>query len=162
MSVKDKFSPEEWFKVLTAPARAGGAVVAASPSGVTGLVAEAQAMMQGTREGLSAAGRTPLLEAMAADLLGQSPSQPAQEQPRSLEEARSQALEAVRQALWLVGSKASPEDLRAYGKLLLDVAQKTAEAAKEGGVFGIGGVQVDAKERAVLDELTEMVNKALP
>ena len=32
MSVKDNFTPDEWFKVMTGPGRAGAAVVAARPS----------------------------------------------------------------------------------------------------------------------------------
>ncbi len=158
MSVKNNFSTEEWFKVLTGPAQAGGAVVAASPSGITGLVAEAQAMMQTTREHLSAATRTPLLEAMAADALGEAPPAPTQERPRSLDEARTQALDAVRQALWLVATKTTPADLHAYQNMIMAVAQKTAEAAKEGGLFGIGGVLVDDKEKAVLAELQQLMH----
>lgn len=156
MSVKDNFSADEWFKVMTAPARAGAAVVAASPSGVTGLVAEAQAIASAIREQVSGAGRTPLLEAMAADLMGTPPDPrelPSQDRARSMEEARAASIDAVRQAVWLVGSKATPEDAAAYRRLLWTVAGRTAEAAREGGFLGIGGEQVSEKERAALNEL---------
>ncbi|MEW6422853.1 MAG: hypothetical protein AB1511_14210 [Deinococcota bacterium] len=156
MSVKDNFTAEEWFTVMNGPGRAGAAVVAASPSGLTGLVAEAQAIAQAVREEVSAQGRTPLLEAMAADLLGTPPDPKTlagQERPRNLEEARAQSLEGVRQAVWLVDSKASPEDAAAYRRLLWTVAERTAGAAKEGGFLGLGGEQVSEKERDVLDEL---------
>ncbi|MFD1730904.1 hypothetical protein ACFSC4_07135 [Deinococcus malanensis] len=59
MSVKDNFTADEWFKVMTGPGRAGAAVVAASPSGLTGLLAEAQAIAGSVREHVSRAGRTP-------------------------------------------------------------------------------------------------------
>lgn len=160
MSLKDNFTPDEWFKVMTGPGRVGAAVVAASPSGLTGLVAEAQAIAGAIRDQMAAAGRTPLLEAMAADLMGTPPSaqdQPQEERARSMDEARARSIEAVRQVVWLVGSKAGPEDLAAYRRLLLTVAERTAEAAKEGGFLGIGGEQVNEKERAVLDELRSVI-----
>ena len=37
---------------------------------------------------------------------------------------------------------------------LLKIASRVAEAAKEGGFLGIGGVPVSAAERAALDEIT--------
>ncbi|GMA16769.1 hypothetical protein E5F05_16740 [Deinococcus metallilatus] len=160
MSVKDNFTADEWFKVMNGPGRAGAAVVAASPSGVTGLLAEAQAIGQAIREQVSAQGRTPLLEAMAADLVGTPPDPrdlPPQERPRNMDEARAQNVEGVRQAVWLVNSKASPEDAAAYRHLLWTVAERTAQAAREGGFLGLGGEQVSEQERAVLDELRRVI-----
>lgn len=161
MSIKTQFSPEEWLTVMTGPFRAAGIVVAASPSGITGLVAETQAMYEAARAELSAEARTPLLEAMAADLLGGNLPASTEPTPKNLEEARTQALSGVRQALWLVGSKAGPSELAAYQRVVMTVAQKTSEAAKEGGVFGIGGVLVDDKERAALSELQALMNTNL-
>jgi len=162
MSLKDNFTPDEWFQVMTGPGRVGAAVVAASPSGLTGLVAEAQAMAGTIREQMAAADRTPLLEAMAADLMGTPPSaqdRPQEERAQSMEEARARSVEGVRQAVWLVGSKAGPQDLAAYRRLLLSVAERTAQAAKEGGFLGIGGEQVNEKERTVLDELRAVIGE---
>ncbi|GAA5513335.1 hypothetical protein Dcar01_02068 [Deinococcus carri] len=160
MSVKDSFTPEEWFKVMNGPGRAGAAVVAASPSGITGVLAEAQAIGAAIREQVSAQGRTPLLEAMAADLVGTPPDPrafPQEERARNMDEARAQSVEGVRQAVWLVSSKASPADLAAYRRLLWTVAERAAGAAKEGGFLGLGGEQVSEPERAVLAELREVI-----
>ncbi|MEF2280125.1 hypothetical protein V3W47_17675 [Deinococcus sp. YIM 134068] len=160
MGVKDNFTADEWFRVMTGPGRVGAAVVAASPSGVTGLVAEAQAIAAAIREQVSGPGRTPLLEAMAADLMGTPPdaqSRPPQERARTMEDARAQSIEAVRQVVWLVSSKTSPEDAAAYRQLLWSVAERTAGAAKEGGFLGIGGEQVSDRERAALDELRGVI-----
>ncbi|GGR78027.1 hypothetical protein [Deinococcus sedimenti] len=165
MSIKDNFTADEWFKVMTGPGRAGAAVVAASPSGLTGLVAEAQAIGQAVRESVSAQTRTPLLEAMAADLLGTAPdpqAMPHQDRARSMDEAREQSLEGVRQAAWVVAAKTSPEDAAAYRAMLLNVAERTAGAAKEGGFLGIGGEQVNDKERAVIEELRALLGSGTP
>lgn len=163
MSVKDNFTADEWFKVMTGPGRAGAAVVAASPSGLTGLLAEAQAIAGSVREHVSGAGRTPLMEAMAADLMG-SPADPQslqqQEKARNMEEAVAQSIEGVRQAIWLVSSKTSQEDAAAYRQMLIEVVERTAQAAKEGGFLGIGGEQVNDKEREVIEELRRVIGGA--
>ena len=162
MSLKDEFSTQEWFQVMTGPGRAGAAVVAASPSGLTGLLAEAQAIAASIRESVSKTGRTPLMEAMAADLLGTGPSRDEikemqGERPHNLQETVDQNVQAVRQAVWLVSAKTSPEDARAYQDMLMQVAERTAQAAKEGGFLGIGGEQVSDKEREVLAELQGVI-----
>lgn len=163
MSLKDNFSKEEWFKVMTGPGRAGAAVVAASPSGLTGLLAEAQAIAASVRENVSRQGRTPLMEAMAADLLGKAPDAKelqelsGGERAKNMDEAKAQSLEGVRQAVWLVSSKASPEDAQAYKDMLMQVVENTAKAAKEGGFLGLGGEQINDKERAVMEELQGVI-----
>ncbi|WP_291430076.1 hypothetical protein [Deinococcus sp.] len=161
MSIKENFTPDEWFKVMTGPGRAGAAIVASSPSGLTGLVAEAKALSDAIREGVSADTRTPLLEAIAADLLATPPDpavMPHQDRPRSMQDALEQSLENVRQAAWLVSAKTSPEDSAAYRQMLMDVAERTANAAKEGGFLGFGGEVVNDKERAVLDDLRRLLS----
>ncbi|WP_291422986.1 hypothetical protein [Deinococcus sp.] len=164
MSLKDNFTTDEWLKVMTGPGQAGAAVVAASPSGLTGLMAEAQAIAQTIRANVSSQSRTPLMEAMAADLLGTPPDPKSlpQSTAKNLEDVKTQALEGVRQAVWLVGAKASPEDAAAYKTMLLEVAEKTAAAAKEGGFLGIGGEQVNDKERAVIEEIKRLIGAATP
>lgn len=161
MSLKDNFTADEWFKVMTGPGRAGAAVVAASPSGVTGLLAEAGAIATAVRESVSRERRTPLMEAVAADLLGQPAARaPEQERARNVEDVKNQSLEGVRQAMWLVNAKTSPEDAAAYRDMLMLVAERTAEAATEGGFLGIGGERVNDKERAVIEELRQMLGAA--
>ena len=160
MTLKDNFTADEWFKIMTGPGQAGAAVVVSSPSGVTGLLAEAQAIAAGVRESVSREGRTPLMEAMAADLMGTPPDPkdlPRQDPIKGMDEARSRALEGVRQAVYLVASKTSPEDAAAYRQMLLTVAERTAQAAKEGGFMGFGGEQINDKERTVLDELRALI-----
>lgn len=157
MSLRDSFTSEEWFKVMTGPGRAGAVVVAASPSGLTGIVAETQAIAAAVRQSVSAQGRTPLMEAMAADLLGGRGGWRAQEQARTIEDIRAQSLDAVRQAVWLVSAKTSPEDAEAYRTMLMHVAERTASAAKEGGFLGFGGEQVNDKERAAIEELRRVI-----
>ncbi len=159
MSIKDNFTADEWLKIMNGPGRAGAAVVAASPSGLTGLLAEAQAIAGAVRESVSKEGGTPLMEAMAASLLGTPPDPKdlPKMDAKNLDEVKAQSLDGVRQALWLVSSKGSPEDVAAYKAMIMQVTEKTAAAAKEGGFLGMGGEQVNDKERAVIEEVRNLI-----
>ena len=160
MSIKDNFTADEWLKIMTGPGRAGAAVVAASPSGVTGLLAEARAIADTVRGNVSKEGRTPLMEAMAASLLGTPPDPKdlPKMDAKNMEDVKAQSLDGVRQALWLVSSKGSPEDVAAYKAMIMEVAEKTAAAAKEGGFLGMGGEQVSEKEKQVIAEVRSLVD----
>ena len=48
----------------------------------------------------------------------------------------------------------SPAEADEYKQWLTSLAQKTAEASKEGGFLGIGGVQVSKEENAAVNELS--------
>ncbi|PYE56252.1 hypothetical protein [Deinococcus yavapaiensis] len=164
MNVKDSFSPQEWFRVMNGPGRAGLAVIAASPSGLTGLLAETGAISDVIQEMIASHPTTPLLAAMAeayqhttSDELKQLQATETAERARNLDETKTQAFEGVRQALWAVSTKATPEDVQAYKTLLLRVAERVAGAAKEGGFLGLGGVQVSDAEKAAIQELRTLV-----
>ncbi len=59
----------------------------------------------------------------------------------------------LREALHILEAKGSPEDVDAYKRFVLAVAQAAAEAHKEGGFIGIGGRRVSAEEQAALDDI---------
>lgn len=154
---------------MLAAGRTGAAVVAASPSGLTGVVAEMQAIGKAIRESVSGTPRTPLMEAMAAELMGTMPDKDSLgvgETPKNMDELKAQSIETVRQAVWLVSSKLGADDVHAYQQMLTRVAENAANAAKEGGFLGMGGEQVNDKERAILDELRGVIgggaNNAAP
>ena len=52
-------------------------------------------------------------------------------------------------------SAKSADEVDEYRRFLLDVAQKAAEASKEGGFLGIGAVLVSDQEKAAIARLTE-------
>ena len=147
MSTKTDYSAEEWRLVLKAPLMAGLAVIAASPSGPLGvlremfavgkLVAETKTQAEG-QGGLS----NELLRAAVADLA--SPDGRAQVDVAELrglpsEQLRAHALDACRTLASLVDRKASREEAEGVKRWLVTIAQRTAEAAKEGGFLGVGG-----------------------
>lgn len=158
MSVKDNFTPEEWDKVLSGPATAAAAILAASPSGLTGIIAEGITTVKAMKE-LAEASSAPLLQAIAASLKPEDQERHREERPRfkSFEEAKNAMLERLRSAFWIVQTKATPEDLAAYQQYVVGVAERVAQAAKEGGFLGIGGEQVSQAEKDTLKEIRATV-----
>ena len=151
MSTKADYTKEEWELLLKAPLMAAMAVVAASPSGPIGVVQEMFAVGKGLLAG--AEGTTnPLIAAVVADVkAGTRPSMPA-ERPHDLAQAKAQALGACREVAALLARKA-PAEAEGVTRWLLGTAQRAAEAAKEGGFLGIGGVRVSDAEKAALAEV---------
>ena len=58
-----------------------------------------------------------------------------------------------REAVEVVEQKATPEEVEAYKRFVLEVAKAVATAHKEGAVLGIGGKQVSDQEQAAIDEI---------
>ena len=63
------------------------------------------------------------------------------------------AFEKVRVINAILEAKATPQEAEEYRRWILEVAQAGAEASKEGGVLGIGGVKVSEAEQHYLDNL---------
>jgi len=52
-----------------------------------------------------------------------------------------------------VSQKATAEEASAYKAMLISVAEKTAQASKEGGFLGFGGTRVSSAEQSFLNEV---------
>ena len=159
--IKEKFSPEDWFTIMNGPGRAGLFVIAASPSGLTGVLAEAGAIARTLQEMMAAQPKTPLMAAMTDAFQHTKPADYAdlrdRERAKNLEAVKAQAYQGVRQAAWLVSARGSADDVAAYKALLLHIAERVAEAASEGGFLGLGGVQVSDAEKGAIGELRELL-----
>ena len=158
MANKASFTPEEWTKVLESVAVTGMAVTAAEPSGLFGMLKEALAggaalaaakadpnanelVKAAIGDFETAEGRAAVQETLNARFAG---AKPADIVPRSLE--------TLRQASAILDTKA-PADAPAFKAWLNSIASKVAEASKEGGFLGFGGVQVSDAEKATLAEI---------
>jgi hypothetical protein len=158
MAKQDSFTPEEWTQLRLAGSLVAGGVSAADPSGIFSSVKEAAAGGGAMVAALKAGTGLELFSALAADR-----SMPAMPDPKSLlgegsREQQMQNLKAgvlarVKQATELVASKASPAEADAYRNMLVGVAQKAAEASKEGGFLGFGGVRVSESEQSFINEV---------
>ena len=66
---------------------------------------------------------------------------------------KATALNELRSVSELLKAKA-PDEAAAFNAWLQEVAQKAAEAGKEGGFLGFGGVAVSETEKATLSEIS--------
>jgi hypothetical protein len=159
MANKASFTPDEWKQLLEAPMLASIAVTAAEPSGLWGMLKESFAAGgalaraktdPGTNELIKAAvaefdaaeGRAAARDGLQARLRGSKPG-----------EAKDRAIAGLRQVAALLDAKA-PADAAAFKTWLQGISQHVAEAAKEGGFLGFGGVQVSDAEMATLGEIS--------
>src|SRR5262245_58940648 len=68
-------------------------------------------------------------------------------------EIKAKSIEMLRQAGAVLDAKA-PGDAAAFKSWLRQISKHVAEAAKEGGFLGIGGVPVSEAEKATLAEIS--------
>jgi len=162
MSGRTSFSDEEWNLLRTIPVLVAGGVSAADPSGLIGTVKEAFVGMSSMMESYKEGGQLELISGLLADK--NMPTMPDREAligegspEQQLENLKTAVLGKVRDALALLGTKATPEEVAAYKQMITTVAEHTANASKEGGFLGFGGVRVSAGEQAFLDQLKSVL-----
>jgi len=140
------------------PANVAGATTAADPSGIFASIKEAAAGAGVVANAFKTNTGLELFAALATDhsipgmpdpktLLGEGSRE------QQLEKFKNAVLERVKSATDLVARKASAGEADAYRKMLADVAEKAADASKEGGFLGFGGVRVSDKEQAFISEV---------
>jgi hypothetical protein len=164
MANKASFTPEEWEQLLESPMLASIAVTAAEPSGLWGMLKESFAAGGKLAEAKTDAGANELIKAVVTDfgsgegrgaardglqarLKGSKPG-----------EAKNKSVQGLRQVAALLDAKA-PNDAAAFKSWLQSISQQVAEAAKEGGFLGFGGVQVSDAEKATLAEISSALSQ---
>src|SRR5437867_5017811 len=125
MTAKADFTEEEWRTVLEGPPSAG-LVVATAQRG--GTFRETLAIAKTYAEARKHHGESALLDEIAS-------AKPAPDQTRyhSLEELKEHGLEHLRDAVDLLERKATPEELEDYRRFVLTLADRVANAHREGG-----------------------------
>jgi hypothetical protein len=156
---KSSFTPEEWKLLLESVMAASIAITAAEPHGLWGLLKEsfaggtelAKAKMDPGADALvkavvddfgTAEGRSITRDGLKDKLTGSKPA-----------EIKEKCVEILRQAAAVIDAKA-PGDAAAFKGWLQRISQHVAEASKEGGFLGIGGVAVSEAEKATLVEIS--------
>jgi hypothetical protein len=147
---KSDFTADEWDLFRKAPLFAGMIVMAASPSGPIGVVKESFAASAALRNGLDAA-QGELTKLLAIDLKQNINVQKADSfNPDAL---RTEALAICREVSRLLHQKATEQETTEFKAWLLLISREVANAAREGGFLGFGGVQVSEAEASILDQL---------
>lgn len=158
MSKQTDYTPEEWKTISAAPVMAGLLVTVSDFSGPIGTAKEAIAVVRGVVD--AAAGTSnELIKAVAEGIKAQGGKPDMPDVPGAGDRAavRTALIDICKRALSVVMQK-SPADAEEYKQWLTSLAQKTAEASKEGGFLGIGGVQISDEEKAAVNELSSALS----
>jgi hypothetical protein len=137
MTGKADFSQEEWELVREGPPTAGMVALMAESGGS---FRESWALAKAYAEARKEHGESELLDALVAE-------KPEVKHYKSSEELESQGLGRLTEAVVLLEQKATVGELTAYRKFALDVAERVAEAHKE----GVG--QVSEAERGAIEKI---------
>lgn len=164
MSTLNDYTQDQVEKLMAAPMLVSMYVMGSSLSGPIGLVKE---MMAGVETAIEA-GKTAAPNSLFNELWSeenlklqqekmQQETKESTEGAQNMDEAKAKMLDDIKNAVGIVSAKGSPEEIAAYKKLMTDVAQNVANAAKEGGFFGIGGEVVNNAERNALNDIQSAV-----
>ena len=143
MTTKAEFTQEEWDAVLEGPPSAGMIVVTASRGGT---FRETFAIGKAYAEARKQHGASELLDEIVA-------TKPEVDHHRykSFEELKQHGLEHLRDAIDLLERKATPEEVEAYRRFVLTLADRVANAHRE------HGVSVSQEEQAAIDEIARAI-----
>lgn len=165
MAKKADFTAEEWQLLLGTPQIASLYLALASPSGPLGLAQEMVASTRGIIEAIQSSSGNELIDAVAADFRERAEKRermaPPLEPGRDPNEMKAQCLQTCRDAAALLAQKA-PADAEAYKQWVYQAALNSANAAREGGFFGIGGEKVSEAEQTALQEIAAALAIASP
>lgn len=148
MTNRSDFTEEEWDLLREGPPTAGLIVITASHGGT---FRETFAIGKAYAEAHKHPGETELVDAIVD-------AKPKTDHTRyhSPEELEQHGLQHLRDAVDLLGRKATPEELDGYRRFVLSLAQAVAAAHSE------GGVAISDPERKVLDEIAESLDGPAP
>jgi hypothetical protein len=153
MTSKADYTDEEWIRLRRAPFVAGMAITIADPGGPIEVAKESFATLKAAAASSS---QQELLVAVSQDI--QAMTRERQNpmggfKPESSALAATFVLDELRAVNDVVSAKATREEADAFRRWLLDVAQASADAAKEGGFMGFGAELVSRGEQRMLEEV---------
>jgi len=146
MTDKTDFTEEEWELVREGPPTAGIVVLTASSGGS---FRESWAMAKAFTEARKERGASELLD----EIVGESPKVKRYHSPQ---EAENEGLGLLRDAVALLEQKATPDEVDAYKRFTLDVADRVANAHREKGEIG----DVSGAEREAIEKIGATLNAA--
>jgi hypothetical protein len=159
MTTKADFTEEEWTRMERAPLVAGMAITFADPGGPIEALKESLAAVKTIVDTAKTGSGSELVDALAKDV-----AEKAHRRENPLKDFRprgtmagAEILDELREVDRMVTEKATPEEAEVFRKWLLDAAQRTADAAKEGGFLGFNAVRVSEGEQKMLDKLGEVL-----
>jgi hypothetical protein len=156
MTTQADFTEEEWIKLYRAPLVAGMGVSLADIGGPIEMSKESLAAIKTAVTPTEEQGLLVDLSTGLKVVLDQKQNPMSDLKPESGTDPREMILNELREANRIVSEKATVEEATGYRAWVLQSAKNAADAAKEGGFFGIGAEQVSEGERQVLAKLEEV------
>lgn len=146
MTGKADFTDEEWTLLREAPTSAGMLVIQSDRGGA---IRETFSMAKAYTDARKEHGASRLLD----DIVSEKPEVD-RTRVSSQEELRENLLQHIRDAVALLARKATPDELDEYRRFLTTVANRVAEARRE-GFMGLSGERVSDQERQAIAEVAE-------
>ena len=159
MTTKADFTDEEWVKLYRAPLVAGMGVSLADIGGPIEMSKESMAAMKTAVTPTEEQGLVVDLSAGLKVVLEEKQNPMSDLKPESGADPRQLILDELREANRIVTEKATAEEATGYRAWVVQSAKNAAEAAKEGGFFGIGAVTVSEGEQTFLSKVEEMLGE---
>ncbi len=159
MTTKADYTEQEWHSLLEAPILTGTYIIISDVS-MTALPREVKGMVNA----MTTSPVPPAAQDLISDLVVE--IQEIDDMSGRMEKAasgngsgndpRADVLEQIGESLAVLDVKSTPEEKLAFGGWLMQIAEATAEAGREGGFLGIGSVRVSDKEKAALARLQQL------
>lgn len=146
MTAKADFTEEEWNVVREGPPAAGMMVLVAQGGGS---FRETWALAKTYAEARKQHGESELLDELVSE-------KPDLKKYDSAEEFEQRGMDGLRQAIEVLERKATPEEVDAYKRFVLEVAQRVAKAHEE------EGEPVSPAERAAIEKVASTVGATAP
>lgn len=150
---RSALSEQDWTTIRNTPHLVALAVMTAGRSGLLGSMQEAMTAAktffdasQGTNELFKEIASQESMSKVRDELKAKM----SELSPESLERS---AVSGIHAALAIIRRNGSAEDEAAYKTWLTDIAERIANAAKEGGFLGFGGERVSEAEKAVIAKI---------
>jgi hypothetical protein len=142
MTGKADFTPDEWDLIREGAPTAGMVTLTADRGGT---FRETFALAKAYTDARKEHGDSELLDALVAE-------RPDVKRYGSPQELNDIGLQRLTEAVQLLEQKATPEEVAAYKKFVLDVAKRVAQAHKE------EGAEVSEAERSAIDKISATLN----
>ena len=160
MTTKSDFTDEEWQRLERSPIVAGMAITLADPGGPIEAVKESVAAIKTVTEAAQSGGQGELVDEVAKSV-----TEKAQKRQSPLggfkpkgATAGQEVIEELQAVNAILADKATAEDAASFREWLLSAAQRSADAAKEGGFMGFKAERVSEGEQKMLDKLREILS----
>ena len=149
------FTRGDWELLADAALAAGAAVALSEPGGGT---READAVVRVWREAPDLYSDSDLILALVRTSGPETrtgSTRPPPSGPPTFDDVVDEAHHLCRQAIELLSTRGTPEDVEDYQHFVLFLARRVAGASTEGGFFGLGGEPISSAERAVLHGIAD-------